>query len=81
MAVKMEEQEQVHKKRNHISSGLLYEEYPASKDELRPRPTYRDGCPCFTCRNITACGVGQEASPISCSEIGIWVQELARRKT
>lgn len=80
MAVKMEEQEQLHKKRNHISSELLYEEYPASKDELKPRRKILNGCPCFICRNIRACGVGHEVSPISCLEIGVWAEELARRK-
>jgi len=80
MAVRTEEQEQVHKKKNSISSGLLYEEYTAPKDELRLGRTYLDGCPCFICKEIKACGAGQEISPILCPELRIWVQELAKRK-
>ena len=80
MAVRMEEQEQVHKKKNSISSKLLHEEYAAPKDELRLGRTYLGGCPCFICKEINACGAGQEISPILCPELRIWVQELAKRK-
>ncbi|MFX0067623.1 MAG: hypothetical protein ACFFA1_06590 [Promethearchaeota archaeon] len=80
MAVRMEEQEQVHKKKNTISSGPLYEKYTAPKDGLRLGRTYLDGCPCFICKEIKACGAGHEISPILCSELGIWAQESAKRK-
>ncbi|MFX0096400.1 MAG: hypothetical protein ACFE7E_01410 [Candidatus Hodarchaeota archaeon] len=80
MTVRMEEQEQVHKKKNPVSSGLLYEEYTPSKDDSRLGQSYLHGCPCLICKEIKACGTGQEISPILCPELGIWAQELAKRK-
>jgi len=33
------------------------------------------GCPCFTCPDLTRCGVGQPINPISCEKLTKWLIE------
>ncbi|MEM1659349.1 MAG: hypothetical protein QXX87_01310 [Candidatus Jordarchaeales archaeon] len=40
-----------------------------------------EGCPCFTCSQISRCGAGQQISPNNCWKLTEYIDRCARKSS
>ncbi|MHA1379852.1 MAG: helix-turn-helix transcriptional regulator [Candidatus Helarchaeota archaeon] len=75
IAVKLERQGLVRRVKELSGGRWTYRLY--SNEKSKPTKNFSwtslDNCPCFVCKNIKICGVGQTVNPILCQELDIWI--------
>ncbi|MHA1409003.1 MAG: helix-turn-helix transcriptional regulator [Candidatus Odinarchaeia archaeon] len=57
-----------------------YRLFPIIKEPKKITWNNLNDCPCFICKDLNRCGIGQQISPIYCKKQNEWIEKCKKEK-
>jgi DNA-binding MarR family transcriptional regulator len=77
LAVRLEKAGLVKRKKELVDGRWTFRLYAASKTAKIGSLNTLEGCPCFTCPDLSRCGNLHSISPVFCISLDRWLQKIS----
>ncbi|MHA1608152.1 MAG: helix-turn-helix transcriptional regulator [Candidatus Freyarchaeota archaeon] len=79
VAMRLEKKGLIRRLRELYKGRWTYRIFANEKENVEVKWNTLGGCPCFTCKQISRCGIGQPISPIRCWKLTEWINMEASK--